>query len=185
MSGRTVGPVGRIVAANVRNLRADRGLTKQALADRCTDIGRPIPVLGIARIEEHARRVDADDLVVLAMVFGIEPGQLLTAPACDKCFGAPAPWTRCLACGTEASDAAISVEAPAQPVPARRRNRLTDKHLRAVAEAYCAADRDGLPPTRTVADRFAVPHSTAAKWVGHARKRELLGEATSGAEAQT
>ncbi len=102
MSGQPVGPVGRIVAANVRSLRADRGMSKQALADACAAAGSPIPVLGITRIEDHGRRVDADDLVTLARIFGVEPAQLLTAPNCVRCHGAPAPWTKCLACGAEA-----------------------------------------------------------------------------------
>lgn len=169
------------VSRNVRQLRQARGWTQAQLAE-AIGLGWSEDTTGQA---EHGRRAwTADEIAAAAQALGVAPGRLFRSSACEYCYGTPGPMTKCLGCGAEASDAAISVEAPAQPVPVRRRNRLTDKRLRAVAEAYCAADRDGLPPTRTVADRFAVPHSTAAKWVGHARKRGFLGETTGGAEAQ-
>lgn len=58
-----------------------------------------------------------------------------------------------------------------------RRNRITDKHLTEVAEVYKAADVDGRPPTRAVADHFRTSHSTAARWVGLARSRGILPRA--------
>ncbi|MGA6159624.1 hypothetical protein ACPEIC_40520 [Stenotrophomonas sp. NPDC087984] len=61
-----------------------------------------------------------------------------------------------------------------KPKVRRKRNRITDEFLLEVAQVYLDAEREGLPPTREVATRFDAPHSTAAKWVGTARKRELL-----------
>jgi hypothetical protein len=52
-------------------------MTKQALSDATAAAGRPIPPLGISRIEALARRVDADDLVTLAAIFEVEPAILL------------------------------------------------------------------------------------------------------------
>jgi hypothetical protein len=43
----------------------------QELAERLEKVGRPIPVLGLRRIESEERRVDADDLVDWAIVLGV------------------------------------------------------------------------------------------------------------------
>jgi hypothetical protein len=60
------------------------------------------------------------------------------------------------------------------PSPQRKRVRITDEFLRKVARVYAMAERIGLPPTREVANQFKAPHSTAAKWVGSARRKKLL-----------
>ncbi|GHF25330.1 hypothetical protein ACWD4B_09905 [Streptomyces sp. NPDC002536] len=67
---------------------------------------------------------------------------------------------------------------PAQG-PGGRRN-LTPEHLATVAEVYRTAHEQGQPPTKTVADHFDISHSTAAKWVGAARKQGLLGQVRKG-----
>jgi hypothetical protein len=61
----------------------------------------------------------------------------------------------------------------------QRRKRLTDSHLTKVAEVYRVAWQDGSPPTKAVAQEFYVSHSTAARWVGAARKAGHLGPADS------
>lgn len=72
------------------------------------------------------------------------------------------------------------------PVPTngaaiRSRFRLTDDHLNTVAAVYGEAQAVGAPPTRAVQHHFGVAHSTAAKWVGHARKAGLIAPTTKGA----
>lgn len=62
----------------------------------------------------------------------------------------------------------------AQP---RRRRRMTRKLLREVAVVYRSALNDGEAPTQAVADRFAVAHRTAGRWVSEARKAGELGPA--------
>jgi|SRR4051794_7697641 transcriptional regulator with XRE-family HTH domain len=52
-------------------------MTYKELADRLKAIGRPIPTLGLSRIEAGTRRVDADDLVALAVALGVNPSRLL------------------------------------------------------------------------------------------------------------
>jgi hypothetical protein len=56
------------------------------LAERLEKVGRPIPVLGLRRIESEERRVDADadDLVVLAIVLGVSPVTLLMPYTIDE-----------------------------------------------------------------------------------------------------
>ena len=60
--------------ANVQRLRESAGLTKKQLSERA------IPPLGISRIEMGTRRVDADDLVALAVALGVHPAALLLPP---------------------------------------------------------------------------------------------------------
>lgn len=70
---------------------------------------------------------------------------------------------------------------------ARRRNRITMSHLEDVADVYRAAWRAGDPPTEAVKAHFQTSHSTAARWVGMARKAKLLGDPAGarGGEAST
>jgi 8-oxo-dGTP pyrophosphatase MutT (NUDIX family) len=72
-----LGPVGHYVIANLKDLRDARRLTYRELADRLAALGRPIPTLGLSRIEKGTRRVDADDLVALAIALGVNPSALL------------------------------------------------------------------------------------------------------------
>ncbi|MFH9038961.1 helix-turn-helix domain-containing protein [Streptomyces sp. NPDC017966] len=72
-----LGPTGEQVRANVERVRESRGMTKKQLADRVSELGRPIPPLGISRIEAGTRRVDADDLVALAIALRVSPATLL------------------------------------------------------------------------------------------------------------
>jgi transcriptional regulator with XRE-family HTH domain len=79
-----LGPIGAYVIANLKQLREVRGLTYQKLSDRLRELGRPIPTLGLSRIENGNRRVDADDLVARARARDVNPAALLlprdTAP---------------------------------------------------------------------------------------------------------
>jgi 8-oxo-dGTP pyrophosphatase MutT (NUDIX family)/transcriptional regulator with XRE-family HTH domain len=72
-----LGPVGRYVIENLEDLRVARRLTYRQLADRLEKLGRPIPTLGLSRIEKGNRRVDVDDLVALAIALEVSPGALL------------------------------------------------------------------------------------------------------------
>ena len=72
-----LGPVGGYVIANLAALRAERRLTYKDLSDRLDRLDRPIPTLGLSRIEKGKRRVDADDLVALALALGVSPVALL------------------------------------------------------------------------------------------------------------
>ena len=72
-----LGPVGGYVIANLTDLREARRLTYRELSERLRAIGRPIPPLGLSRIEKGQRRVDADDLAALAIALGVNPTALL------------------------------------------------------------------------------------------------------------
>lgn len=94
-----LGSAGEQVASNVRLIREAQRLTYVELAERLAETGRPIPVLGLRRIERGERRVDVDDLIALALVFGVRPEFLWAPPAeCETCHGAPPPGFICAAC---------------------------------------------------------------------------------------
>ncbi|MCC3653214.1 helix-turn-helix transcriptional regulator [Streptomyces sp. S07_1.15] len=79
-----LGPTGRTVAANVKRLREGRGLTLRALSKALREKGRPLSADALNKIENGAseeprpiRRVDADDLVALAVALDVHPAALL------------------------------------------------------------------------------------------------------------
>lgn len=57
----------------------------------------------------------------------------------------------------------------------RRRDRVTSALLKEVANVYRTAWKGGTNPTTAVAEHFYKSHSTAARWVGLARKSGDLG----------
>jgi transcriptional regulator with XRE-family HTH domain len=73
-----LGPAGERVAENVQRLRG--AMSYRELSERLDALGRPIPVLGLSRIESKARRVDADDLMALAVALDVSPVRLLLSP---------------------------------------------------------------------------------------------------------
>jgi transcriptional regulator with XRE-family HTH domain len=97
-----VGPIGQIVAKRLRELRQARGLSKQALAEATRLEGRHIHAVGIGRIEEGSRRVDVDDLSVLARALDVSIFKIIEGQRCHACFGAPPVGFTCNSCGAEA-----------------------------------------------------------------------------------
>ncbi|WP_054814897.1 helix-turn-helix domain-containing protein [Nocardia arizonensis] len=78
-----LGPTGETVRQNLKRLRQLRNLTYAELSRRLEDI-RPIPVLGLSRIEKGDRRVDADDLMALSIALEAPPAALLMPRAEDE-----------------------------------------------------------------------------------------------------
>ncbi|WP_405436689.1 helix-turn-helix domain-containing protein [Streptomyces avidinii] len=79
-----LGPTGRAVAANVKRLRTARGLSLRALSDALGRAGRSLSADALNKIENGAsdeskqiRRTDVDDVMALAVVFGVSPSALL------------------------------------------------------------------------------------------------------------
>lgn len=65
------------MGTNVKELRIRRGLSHRELSRRLGEIGRPILPSGIVKLEHRQRRVDADDLMALAVALGVTPNRLL------------------------------------------------------------------------------------------------------------
>jgi transcriptional regulator with XRE-family HTH domain len=78
-----LGATGQRVADNVRQLRSELSLTTEQLAVRVTELGRPMGAATITKIEKRQRRIDADDLVVLALALETRPDALLLPPTID------------------------------------------------------------------------------------------------------
>lgn len=78
-----LGPTGLALAQNVRRIRETRRLGYAELSRLLADLGRDIPPLGLRRVEAGERRVDADDLVALAIALGVSPITWLM-PAAEK-----------------------------------------------------------------------------------------------------
>lgn len=72
-----LGPAGEVLMKNIQRIRTGQQLSYVELAERLAAVGRPVPVLGLRRIERGERRVDVDDLLALAHVLGVAPAHLL------------------------------------------------------------------------------------------------------------
>lgn len=70
--------------------------------------------------------------------------------------------------------AAVRLATSSMPL-ARRSNRIDDKHLDEVARIYTEAWKANRNPTQAVEQGFRTTYSTAARWVGLARKGGKLG----------
>lgn len=71
----SIGKTGTTVARNIKNLRGRMSYTE--LAERLIRLDRPIPTLGLRKIESGGRRVDVDDLMALALALDVSPISLL------------------------------------------------------------------------------------------------------------
>lgn len=72
-----IGPTGETVRTNVKRLRRRQELTLRDLSDRMERADRPMGHSTISEIERGARRVDADDLMALAVALEVSPATLL------------------------------------------------------------------------------------------------------------
>lgn len=93
-AGRQLGATGETVRRNIRWIRDDRGISGAELSHDLDRLGRPIPLLGIQRIEAGTRRVDVDDLMAIAVALGVSPASLLMplredAPGSDRDSAVP------------------------------------------------------------------------------------------------
>lgn len=70
-----VAETGHTVATNIKRLRGT--MQYKQLAEKLAEVGRPIAELGLRKIESDERKVDVDDLMAFAVVFGVSPLTLL------------------------------------------------------------------------------------------------------------
>lgn len=88
-TGRQLGHTGETVRRNIRWIRDDRGISGAELSQTVGRLGRPIPLLGIQRIEAGTRRVDVDDLMAIAVALGVSPSSLLMPMRHDSAEARP------------------------------------------------------------------------------------------------
>lgn len=95
------GPAARNARHNIQRLRENRQFSYRDLSHRLTQAGHPIPESDLGRLEAGERRIDVDDLVAIANILDVTPGELLEPPAeCNNCHGAPPAGFICARCGT-------------------------------------------------------------------------------------
>ncbi|PPF41331.1 XRE family transcriptional regulator [Rathayibacter sp. AY1A2] len=75
--GNASGPTSDVVGENVARIRQLRHLKQADLAELVAELGRKIPTASIGKIELGLRRVEVDDLMVLALALGVSPLSLL------------------------------------------------------------------------------------------------------------
>src|SRR5271169_1463411 len=71
------GPTSVRTAANLKQMRQERGVSYAELTRRLRTLLHPILDTGIMKIEKGERRVDVDDLVALALALGVTPNRLI------------------------------------------------------------------------------------------------------------
>ncbi|WP_062984610.1 helix-turn-helix domain-containing protein [Nocardia anaemiae] len=79
-----LGRTGETLKANVKRIRKQQGLTLQDISNRLERTDRPMSYNTVSEVELGARRVDADDLVALALVLNVTPNALLLPPIEDS-----------------------------------------------------------------------------------------------------
>ena len=78
------GPSAERVRDNIKAIRKERGLDLADVSERLDELGQPISVSGLSKIELGQRRVDVDDLVALALALDVSPSRLLLPGTADK-----------------------------------------------------------------------------------------------------
>ena len=121
------GPTAQTVRANIAEFREAAELTYAEISRRLDEAGRPIPPLGLRRIEAGERRVDVDDLTAIAVVLDVSPMRLCYPASNQRRLTAkpPAPvCTRLTTYGSGRSDTSASAcplsdhaTTPADPLP--------------------------------------------------------------------
>ncbi|MDP9430886.1 MAG: helix-turn-helix transcriptional regulator [Actinomycetota bacterium] len=67
------GPLVTQVTQNLRRLREERGVTLSGLSDRMGELGQPLGMTGLSKIENGRRGIDLDELVALARALEVPP----------------------------------------------------------------------------------------------------------------
>jgi len=80
LRGNPAGITNTHVAANIRAARQAVGMDLRTLSDGIAATGRKLSPSGISKLESGDRRVDVDDLTVIAYLLRTTPAALLTPP---------------------------------------------------------------------------------------------------------
>lgn len=78
--GNPPGHTNQYVAGNIRAARQAIGMDLRTMSKLLTDAGRKLSPSGISKLEAGDRRVDVDDLTVIAYLLRTTPAALLTPP---------------------------------------------------------------------------------------------------------
>ncbi|MGH1551004.1 helix-turn-helix domain-containing protein [Leifsonia poae] len=75
--GHDIDATGRTVASNLARIRKSKQLSLKDIETATADRGRRLSFSGLSKIENGDRRVDVDDLMVLAQVLDVSPLTLM------------------------------------------------------------------------------------------------------------
>lgn len=84
-----LGKTTKTVASNIRQARERRGITQEDLSNEAKELGHPLEVPAIRAIENGRRRIDVDDLTVIAAILHVSPATLLKPLAGQSLTGVP------------------------------------------------------------------------------------------------
>jgi len=72
-----LGPTGESTRHRFKHRRKKMRMSYAELSRILDDLGRPIPPLGLRRIENGQRRIDVDDLIALSWALEVSPIDML------------------------------------------------------------------------------------------------------------
>lgn len=75
--GNEKGPTSRVTARNVRRVRNARQLDLKGLSEALDQVGWPMSVAALSRLENGERRVDVDDVIALSVALNVSPLAIL------------------------------------------------------------------------------------------------------------
>ena len=70
----------KVFGSRLRETRKARRISQTALAQRMTDVGRPLDKAAVLRIENGERRLSLDEAIAFASVLNAVPANMLTPP---------------------------------------------------------------------------------------------------------
>lgn len=78
-----LGAAGGRLAANLEQLRRERGMNQSDLSTQLAELDRPLSTDSISKIESGGRRADAADILALAVALRTTPNRLLLTEVAD------------------------------------------------------------------------------------------------------
>lgn len=96
----SVPPGNRAVAANMARLRIKAGVDQHEFGRLLGWSNNAVSAAERSVDGKRIRKFDADEIVLIARVLGVEPADLIASPpVCEFCHGQPPAGMQCLDCG--------------------------------------------------------------------------------------
>jgi transcriptional regulator with XRE-family HTH domain len=163
------------VKRNVRQLRAERSWTLANLSDRLAEIGHPLSVKVLNKLEstseDHGRGVNVDDLVALSHAFGVPMERLLASSALPETLTTEAERVAKMSEGLERLQAQVARETAALRETQARLEEQTAAATEAQRQLLELADEAGLSKPQLLARL----REHGEPWTAEVLKRTLKG----------
>lgn len=113
---RPAGVYDRLVAARVRALRKQQGLSVEKVSQLCREAGHSLSRSSLAYRESAHTAFTVEDLGHLAQVLDVKPGFLIDPEGlCLTCLDSPPAGFSCQTCGAASSLMGVNNERPEAP----------------------------------------------------------------------